>query len=265
MEVLHVDGSALPRARDVRPRSPARRRAHVGRAGVPARIERRDLVRIFLVLLALTFVLRLPAFFTPVFNSDETFLATQAHVIERRRRALRGRHRPQAAARAVRLRGDVRVLRDHRAVVGAGGRDARGRAHRAAARDRGAPPLRRARGWIAGILFVRRDGRVRAARRAGRELRGVHAAVDDGGDPVRATRARVRSRASRSPLATLAKQTGAATLLPVVYLLARERGKRGVAEVARRLHHPDRARSRSPWARRSSSTGRCSATARTSA
>jgi 4-amino-4-deoxy-L-arabinose transferase-like glycosyltransferase len=35
----------------------------------------------FLVLLALTFALRLPAFFTPVFNSDETFLATQAHVL----------------------------------------------------------------------------------------------------------------------------------------------------------------------------------------
>ena len=52
---------------------------------VPARpqrrVERRELVRIFLVLLALTFVLRLPAFFTPVFNSDETFLATQAHVL----------------------------------------------------------------------------------------------------------------------------------------------------------------------------------------
>src|SRR3954452_3567385 len=47
----------------------------------PARSHRRDLVRIFLVLLALTFVLRLPAFFTPVFNSDETFLATQAHVL----------------------------------------------------------------------------------------------------------------------------------------------------------------------------------------
>ena len=36
----------------------------------------------FLILLALTFVLRLPAFFVPVFNSDETFLATQAQVIE---------------------------------------------------------------------------------------------------------------------------------------------------------------------------------------
>jgi hypothetical protein len=31
--------------------------------------------------------------------------------------------------------------------------------------------------------------------------------------------------------ATLAKQTGAATLLPVVYLIARKRGKRGIAEV----------------------------------
>ncbi len=46
-----------------------------------ARTDRRDLIRIFLVLLAFTFVLRLPAFFTPVFNSDETFLATQAHVL----------------------------------------------------------------------------------------------------------------------------------------------------------------------------------------
>src|SRR5689334_6261921 len=50
-------------------------------ARVERRVERRELVRIFLVLLALTFVLRLPAFFTPVFNSDETFLATQAHVL----------------------------------------------------------------------------------------------------------------------------------------------------------------------------------------
>src|SRR5262249_7487403 len=32
-------------------------------------------------------------------------------------------------------------------------------------------------------------------------------------------------------VATLAKQTGAATLLPVVYLLARARGRRGVAQV----------------------------------
>ena len=71
------------------------------------------------------------------------------------RRALRGRHRPQAAARAVHLRGDVRVLRDLRAVVGAGGRDARRRAHRAPARGRGAPSIRHARAaGSPGVLFV---------------------------------------------------------------------------------------------------------------
>ena len=44
--------------------------------------QRRRLARFFLILLACTFVVRLPAFVVPVFNSDETFLATQAHVIE---------------------------------------------------------------------------------------------------------------------------------------------------------------------------------------
>src|SRR6516164_1249362 len=46
------------------------------------RDERRKLWRLFLVLLALTVATRLPAFVVPVFNSDETFLATQAHVIQ---------------------------------------------------------------------------------------------------------------------------------------------------------------------------------------
>src|SRR5688500_5449148 len=46
-----------------------------------ARATRRDLWRLFLVVLALTVFLRLPAFFVDVFNSDETFLATQAQVI----------------------------------------------------------------------------------------------------------------------------------------------------------------------------------------
>ena len=133
-------GSAHVRRRARRRSRPPLRRPTVA----PVRGTTRP-CRLFLVLLALTFVLRLPAFFVPVFNSDETFLATQAHVINDGRRALRGRHRPQAAARAVHLRGDVRVLRHHRAVVGARGRDARGRAHRAAARDRGAAALRRPR------------------------------------------------------------------------------------------------------------------------
>src|SRR5438132_1931731 len=43
--------------------------------------RRRDLWHLFLVVLALTAALKLPAFFVDVFNSDETFLATQAQVI----------------------------------------------------------------------------------------------------------------------------------------------------------------------------------------
>ena len=42
---------------------------------------RRNGWRLFAVLLLLTVALRLPGFFVDVFNSDETFLATQAHVI----------------------------------------------------------------------------------------------------------------------------------------------------------------------------------------
>src|SRR5271169_2396725 len=43
--------------------------------------SRRNGWRLFAVLLLLTVALRLPGFFVDVFNSDETFLATQAHVI----------------------------------------------------------------------------------------------------------------------------------------------------------------------------------------
>ncbi len=45
------------------------------------RIARGDLLRVTLVVLALTVGLRLPAFFVDVFNSDETFIATQAQVV----------------------------------------------------------------------------------------------------------------------------------------------------------------------------------------
>ena len=47
----------------------------------PRTSARRELTRMFLILLAITFVLRLPAFFLQVFNSDETFVATEAQVI----------------------------------------------------------------------------------------------------------------------------------------------------------------------------------------
>ena len=63
-----------------------------------------------------------------------------------RRAALRGRRRPEAAARPLRVRRDVRVLRHDRAVVGADRRDGRGGAHRAPALRRGPAALRHARG-----------------------------------------------------------------------------------------------------------------------
>ena len=114
------------------------------------------------------------------------------------RRALRGRHRSQAATRAVRVRRDVLVLRDDGTVVGARRRHARRGAHRVVARDRGPPPLRRARRLDRRDPVRVGDGRVRATGRAGRELRGLHVAVDGGGDPPRATRARRgRGRGSR--------------------------------------------------------------------
>ncbi len=141
----------------------------------------------------------LPAFFVPVFNSDETFLATQAHVIGDGGQLYEDAIDRKPPLVPVRVRGDVLVLRDHRAVVGARGRDARGRAHRTAARGRGAPAIRHARGLDRRRAVRVRDGRVRAPRRPGRELRSVHAAVDDGGDPVRAPRARASPRARWSP------------------------------------------------------------------
>ena len=120
------------------------------------------------------------------------------------RAALRRGDRPQAAARALHLRGHVRVLRHHRALVGTRRRDARGGAHRAAARRRSAQTVGTARELDRGRALRARDGRVRTQRRASRELRGLHVAVDDGGSPVRATRAwrsprESPSRSRRSP------------------------------------------------------------------
>ena len=65
--------------------------------------------------------------------------------------------------------------------------------------------------------------------------------------------------------ATLAKQTGAATLLPVLFLIARARGKSGMGEVALGFSIPTALVAMADRDRPSSSTGRCSATVRTSA
>ena len=183
---------------------------------------------------------------------------------QRRRPALRGRDRPQAADRAVRVRGDLHLLRDHRALVGPRRRHARGRADRVAARHRGPATLRLARGLDRGRDVRRGHGAVRAAGRSGGELRGVHAAVDDGGDPVRASRARLpRGRGDRGRRRSPSRP-------------ARRRCSRSstssCARAGRRASARSRSGSPSPSpsspsrsAPRSSSTGPCSATARTSA
>jgi 4-amino-4-deoxy-L-arabinose transferase-like glycosyltransferase len=193
--------------------------------------HRRRSARFFLVHLALTFVLRLPAFVVPVFNSDETFLATQAHVIEQG-----GNLYEQAADRKPPLvpyiyagtfaffgttaLWSVRIMAMLAVAVTAFllALEARRRWGERA-------------GWIAGGLFVfamvafaPQDGQ--AANFEVFMLPFMTAAV------LFARRQRGMASGAMVAFATLAKQTGAATLLPVVYLLARGKGKRGVAQVA---------------------------------
>jgi 4-amino-4-deoxy-L-arabinose transferase-like glycosyltransferase len=192
--------------------------------------SRRDLVRIFLVLFALTFVLRLPAFSTPVFNSDETFLATQAHVLNDGGQLYQDaidRKPPlvpyvyaatfaffeTTALWSVRLVAMLAVALTALLLAIEARRRYGARA-----------------GWIAGILFVvamvsfaPQDGQ--AANFEVFMLPSMTAAV------LFARRGRGFLAGVAIAAATLAKQTGAATLLPVVYLIARSRGKKGIAGV----------------------------------
>ena len=246
MGVLHVDGPLFPHSRGDRSRSPAHRRArHAGDARA-----RRGAARA---------AGRAPGPGAHLPGAAGAHVrAASARVLhagvqlrrdvprhpgarpQRRRRALPGRHRPQAADRALRVRGHVHVLRDHRALVGAGGGHARGRTHRAAARDRSASPLRRACRVDRGDPLRGRDDLVRAAGRPGGELRGVHAAVDDGGDPVRTTRARVPGRRrdrGGDPGQADRRGDAAPRRLPDRGEPWEARRRRGL----RRLHHPDRA------------------------
>ena len=167
-------------------------------SGVEARSERRELFRIFLVLLALTFVLRLPAFFTPVFNSDETFLATQAHVlndggqlyeeaIDRKPPIVPYVYAATFAFFETTALWSVRIVAMLAVALTALLLAIEGRRR-----------YGRARGMDRWDPVRRRDGLVRAPGRPGRQLRGVHAAVDDGGDPVRTPRAGLPRRASPS-------------------------------------------------------------------
>jgi hypothetical protein len=203
---------------------------------IPPRAERPDpgwrgskLVGLFVALFLIAAVLRLPAFFVDVFNSDETFLATQAEVINEG-----GRLYEEAADRkpplvpylyaatfkvtASTALWSVRVVAMLAVALTAllVAIEARRRYGRKA-------------GWLAGVLlvfasvaFAPQDGQ--AANFEVFMLPAMTAAV------LLARRDRPFSSGAAVAVATLAKQTGAATLLPVLYLVWRRRGRRGAGD-----------------------------------
>ena len=176
--------------------------------------------------LLLTFTLRLPAFFVDVFNSDETFLATQAQVIrgggslyedatDRKPPLVPYLYAVTFALVGSTALWSIRLVAMLAVALTALllGSEARRRWGERA-------------GWIAALLFVcasvafaPQDGQ--AANFEVFMIPAMTAAV------ILAARDRPRGAGFAVALATLAKQTGAATLLPVGYLLWRYRGRRG--------------------------------------
>lgn len=184
---------------------------------------------VFGALLLLTVVLRLPAFTVAVFNSDETFLATQAEVINDGGRLYHDavdRKPPlvpylYAAVLAVTGTNDLAWVRVAAMLAVA----ATAVLLVAEGRQRDGPR----QGWVAGVLFVcasvcfaPQDGQ--AANFEVFMLPFATAAL------LLARRGRFAGSGVAVALATLAKQTGAATLLPVAYLAWRDRKRRGIAE-----------------------------------
>src|SRR5262249_58749364 len=191
--------------------------------------QRRNTLRLFLVLLALTAALRTPAFVVDVFNSDETFLATQADVIrdggklyeeaaDRKPPLVPYLYAGTFALFSTTALWSVRVMAMLAIALTALflALEARRRYGKRAA-------------WIAGVLMV---------------LASVAFAPQDGQaanfeifmlptmtlSVLLARRGRAFSSGVAVAFATLAKQTGAATLLPVLYLLWRQRGRRGAVD-----------------------------------
>ena len=182
---------------------------------------------LLVVVIVFTIGLRLPAFFVPVFNSDETFLATQAQVIEDG-----GNLYHDAADRKPPLvpyiyaatfeTFDTHELWSVRLVaMGAVALTAMLLALEARRRY----GLRAA--WMAGLLcvfaliaFAPQDGQ--AANFEIFMLPAMAASV------LLARRGRATASGVAVAVATLAKQTGAATLLPVLYLVWKAHGRKGV-------------------------------------
>jgi 4-amino-4-deoxy-L-arabinose transferase-like glycosyltransferase len=195
------------------------------------RFTRRDALRVVLALAALTLVLRLPAFFVDVFNSDETFLATQGQVVQ-----AGGNLYEEAADRKPPLVPyvyaasfelfDTTGLWSVRLVaIGAVVLTALLLASEARRR------YGRRAGWAAGLLCV--FGTVAFAPQDGQAanfeifmLPAMTAGV------VLARRARPGLAGVSVAVATLAKQTGALTLLPVLYLAWKTRGREGAARAS---------------------------------
>jgi MFS family permease len=193
----------------------------------PIASRRRELVLLFGGLLLLTVALRMPAFFVDVFNSDETFLATQAEVIndggdlyadaaDRKPPLVPYLYALTFAVVGSTALWSVRVL----AMVAVA---LTGLFVAIEARDR----YGRRAGWIAGALcvmasvaFAPQDGQA-----ANFEVFMLPALA---GAVLLARRDRPFSSGVAVAVATLAKQTGAATLLPVLYLTGKRRGRQGV-------------------------------------
>jgi 4-amino-4-deoxy-L-arabinose transferase-like glycosyltransferase len=191
--------------------------------------RRRSTLRLFGVLLLLTFALRTPAFFVDVFNSDETFLATQAEVIsdggnlyeeaaDRKPPLVPYLYAATFALFSTTALWSVRIMAMLAIAITALllALEAKRRYGNRAA-------------WVAGVLMVL--GSVAFAPQDGQAanfeifmLPGMTAAV------LLAQRGRSFSSGVAVAFATLAKQTGAATLIPVLYLVWRQRGRRGATD-----------------------------------
>ena len=202
----------------------------VAAADRPTVGRRGDLWRLVLVVLALTAVFRLPAFFVDVFNSDETFLATQGQVIRSGGDLYRDaadRKPPlvpyiYAAVQEITGTTDlwsVRVAAMLASVATAVllALEARRRYGRRAM-------------WAAALLttaalvaFAPQDGQA-----ANFEIFMLPLTV---AGVMLARRGRGASSGVAIGFATLAKQTGAATLLPIAFTMLRRRDKRGLVEV----------------------------------
>jgi len=191
----------------------------------------RDWWQVVLLVVALTTVLRLPAFFVDVFNSDETFLATQGQVIRDGGdlyREAADRKPPlvpyvYALTQAVTGTTDLWSVRVAAMLAAAGTAvlvafEARRRFGRTAMYAGAVLTT------VALVSFAPQDGQ--AANFETFMLPLTVAGV------MLARRGRAATSGLAIGLATLAKQTGAATLLPIAWTMLTRRDRRGITKVA---------------------------------